>query len=209
MFAQGWDGSNLTSIGCFTSFDGLTWQDQGQKLDLGDFLDGPTAVVEMGVPDMLRLSSGTWLLLLEARTSGVTNGWRIFGATASDPTGSWTPLNSGQPLLSPTGAGWESVGVANPHANEVTPGNYVVIYNGIGSGGDTQWRVGFLSGSSLTALSRYGGNPVLQKGTSGQWDDLQTETSFLLKEPYSGALRLYYQGFDDADGSHQIGLASA
>jgi hypothetical protein len=209
MLATGLDGTDVGAIGCLTSFDGLTWQDEGVSLELDDFLDGVTAVVEIGVPHLLKLSDGSWLCLVEARTSGITNGWRIFGATASDPTGTWTPLNSGQPLLSPTGAGWESVGVANPHAIEATPGNYVMIYNGIGSGADQFWRVGFLYGTTLTSLTRYASNPVLTKGASGQWDDLEVEADFLLKEPYSDSLRLYYHGFDDADVSHQVGLATA
>lgn len=205
MLAVGTDGSSIERIGCLTSTDGLTWTDQGSKLTGAQFLDGATSLSEFGVPGLRHLSSGTWLCLLEGLTSGVTNGWKIYGATASDPTGTWTVLNSGQPLMGPTGAGWEAVGVANPHVIENEPGSYAMIYNGI----NTFWQIGFAYSSDLTTWTRYGSNPILTKGAGGAWDDQQVETDFFLKEPGSGHVRLYYQGYSAVDGSTQVGLATA
>ena len=193
------------NIGCLTSTDGLTWADQGSKFTLSSFTDGVSAVVEMGVPSMIHRSAGDWLMLCECRTTGVTNGWKIYGATASDPTGTWTTLSSGQPLFSPTGTTWESVGVANPHVIENTKGNYFLIYNGI----NTFWQVGVAYGSDLTNLTRYSANPVLTKGLSGAWDDQQVEADFVMKEAGTGSLRIYYQGYSVASGAPQVGLAMA
>jgi hypothetical protein len=211
MMAAGRDGDFTTdSVGCLSSADGLVWVDEGQKLLMADFQDGVTAVVEMGVPSLIRRSAGDWLCLVEGLNAGGGGLWRVYGATASDPTGSWTPLNSGEPLLEPSASGWDSAAVANAHVVEAEPGQYLLIYNGK-SVAAPDWKVGVAYGSDLTALERYVGNPIIQKGASGQWDDQQTETSFLLKEPSVAgtALRLYYQGFEDSDGSHQIGLATA
>jgi hypothetical protein len=209
MIATGFDPSAVTRTGVFTSTNGTSWTDQGLKLTLANFLDGATAVVEGGPMSVIKRTSGDYLALFEFRKSGVTNGWRIFGATATTFAGTWTPLNSGQPLLSPTGSGWESVGVANGRIIENVAGQYMVAYNGIGTGGDLQWRIGFAYGSDLTSLTRYASNYVLAKGASGQWDDLQTEACFLFKEPGSGGVRLLYQGYEDSDGSMQVGLATA
>lgn len=206
MIVQGRDGSNVDTLGCLTSSDGLTWSDEGVKLELSDFLDGATAITEFGVPSMIKRSSGDWLLLLEGLKSGLTNGWRVFGATASDPTDTWTPLNAGQPLLSPTGSGWEGRGVANAHVIEAEEGVYAIIYNGIAST-SPNWQIGFAYSTDLTTWIRYASNPILSKGTAGQWDDRQTETCFFPKEPGRSALRIYYQGFAEPDGNHQIGLA--
>lgn len=206
MMAAGRNGSGTDSLGVFTSADGLTWTDVGQKLTLADFTDGG-ASSEMGVPSMIRTSTGTWLCIVEVLKSGVTNGWRIYGATASDPTATWTPLNGGSPLLGPTGAGWESVGVANAHIIENEPGSYFMAYNGIASA-SPNWQVGFAYGTSLTALTRYSGNPLLSKGAGGAWDNSQVEADFLPKEPAAGSLRVYYQGYTTVDGSVQVGLAT-
>jgi len=204
MMAAGRDLSDTTSIGCFTSLDGLTWTDEGVKLELADFTDGG-AVAEVNVPSLIRRSAGDWLCLVEARKSGVANGWRIFGATTSDPTGTWTPLNAGAPLLSPTGSGWESVGVANPHIVETEPGQFVLIYNGF----NTFWQIGVASTTDLSTWTRYSGNPVLTKGAADEWDDQQVETSFLFKEAPSTDLRMLYQGYSAADGTVQVGLATS
>lgn len=209
MIATGYDAAGTaTTIGVFASLDGVSWSDQGQKLTIANFLDGATAMVEGGVMSVIKRSTGDYLALFEYKSS-VANTWRIFGATATAFTGTWTTLNAGQPLFTVTGAGWEAVGVANPRIIENTAGHYVMAYNGIGSGADNYWRIGFAYGTTLTALTRYASNPVLTKGTAGQWDDLQVEACFLCKEPTTGTLRLFYQGFDDADGSMQVGLATA
>jgi hypothetical protein len=208
MMASGITAGGVYSMGVFTSTDGLSWSDGGQKLVLASFSDG-AAVTAIGVPSVIKRSSGDYLCLFEGLVSGITNGWRIFGATSADFTGTWTPLNSGNPLMGQTGTTWEKVGVANPHIIEVRPGEYLMVYNGHGDAGGAydQWQIGFASSSNLTTWTRYASNPVLSKSASG-WDNLQVETCFLVKED-SSYLRLYYQGFSSVDGSHQIGLAIA
>ena len=155
---------------------------------------------------MIKKSSGGYLMLCECRLSGVSNGWRVFGATASDPTGTWTAMNSGEPLFTETGSDFESVGVANAHIAERTPGEYFILYNGISS--DETWRlaIAYTTDSTLTTWTRYHNNPILLPGASGEWDDTHTEASFLLKETVN-RLRAYYQGFSSGT-SAQIGLAS-
>lgn len=208
MMAAGRDTSGNDGVGCLTSTDGLTWTDAGGKFTLSTFTDGATATVEIGVPNLLKLASGNWLCLLEGRTSGITNGWRIYGATASDPTGSWTPLNSAHPLISAistTSGAWESIGVANPHAIETQPGELLIQYNGISTG--AIWQVGFLTLTNLTTVSRYGSNPVLSWGAGGSWDAAGVEACFLFREPFTSTVRMLYQGYN-AGGVPQVGYAS-
>jgi hypothetical protein len=205
MMAAGITAAGMGSLGVFTSNDGLAWTDGGQKLTLGQFADGAVGLAEMGVPSCIKLSGGGYLCLLEGRLTGVTNGWRIFGATSSDFIGTWTPLNGGQPLLTPTGAGWEQIGVANAHIIEATAGQFLIAYNGIST--DGHWRVGLASSDDPLTWNRYTANPVVDIGASAEWDELNVEACFLLKhhEPY---WRLFYQGYA-ADGSMMIGLAQA
>ena len=204
MLAQGRNSVDTDSIGCLTSTNGLTWSDAGQKLTLSSFNDGAATLTQMGVPTLIKRSSGDWLLLCEVLSNTAANAWRIYGATATDPTSTWTVLNSGAPLLGPTGAGWESVGVANPQIIENDTGEYFLMYNGI----NAYWQVGFAYGTTLTSLTRYASNPVLTKGAGGAWDDQQVESDYLPKEPTRGSLRVSYQGYSAVDGSMQVGYAT-
>lgn len=204
MMAAGRNAALTKSIGCLTSTDGLSWVDRGVKLQLSDFNDGGLTISEIGVPSLIKRSSGDWLCIVECLLGSVTNGWRVYGATATDPTGVWTPLNSGQPLMSPTGAGWESVGVANAHIIESSPGEYLIIYNGI----QTIWQLGIATSTDLVTWTRHPDNPLVGPGASGEWDDQQIEACFLFKEPSSDVLRFYYQGYSAVDGSMQVGLAT-
>lgn len=203
MLAAGRTSGDVDSIGCLTSTDGLSWSDAGQKLTLASFNDGGATLTEMGVPSVIKRSSGDYLMLCEVLSNTAANAWRIYGATASDPTSTWTALNSGAPLLG-AGSGWESVGVANPQIIENAPGEYFLAYNGI----STYWQIGFAYGTNLASLTRYASNPVLTKGTGGQWDDQQVETNYLPKEPSRTDIRLYYQGYSAVDGSMQVGSAA-
>lgn len=208
MLAQGQTGAGVDSIGCLTSADGLTWTDQGQKLTLGQFTDTDgTAMIEMGVPSLIKRASGDWLCVFEALRgpTAVFGRWRIFGALANSPTGTWTPLKGGKPLLSSTGSGWESVGVANPSLIEVSPSVYAMLYNGA----NTYWQVGFAWSTDLVNWTRYTGNPVLTIGAGAAWDNQHVEASFLFKQPSAGVLRVLYNGFRTSDDSAAVGLATA
>lgn len=209
MLAAGRDTSGNDSIGCLTSTDGLTWTDAGQKLTLASFTDGGTAIVELGVPCLFRRTSD-WAMLCEARTSGVSGGWRIYGATAPTPTGTWTPLNSGHPVLAQNGAPftWEAWGVANPHVIITDDGYYVVLYNGVATS-SSYWQVGFAYSTDLLTWTRYASNPVLTIGAGGAWDNENVESCFLWREPGASALRIFYQGYTTVDSSMQVGLATA
>lgn len=207
MMAQGHDGSTVSSVGCLSSADGLTWADEGQKLTLTDFDVSGTTLSQMGVPSLIKRAAGDWLCLVEGLTSGGAPQWYVFGATASDPTATWTALNSGNPLLSPVGgSGWDGYGVANAQIIEANPGTYVVAYNGMDFATQT-WEIGFAYGTDLTSLTRYSGNPVVTPTEA--WEGSHLETSALLKEPSAGVLRLYYQGNSPVTGAQEIGLAMA
>lgn len=200
-------GKNLAvdSLGVFTSNDGTTWNDGGQMLTLGQFeWDGVTAIDIMGVPCCIKRSAGDYLCVFEGRKTGsVTNEWAIFGATSNDFTGSWSPMNGGQPIFGPIGAGWEQNGVANGNIIEAADGQYLLAYNGIDAG--AQWQIGFASTADLSAWTRYASNPVLSPTGAG-WEQQHTEVAALVKGQGTWS-RLYYQGFAAPGTSPQIGLA--
>jgi len=201
MMAQGWN-ENVTSLGVFTS-DGKCWVDQGRKLTLNQFQDeNDNTIVEIGVPCIIKRATKDFFLVFEGRYG--INGWRIYAATSSSFIGSWKPYNNGYPILTPSGLGWEAIGVANPKLLEVEDCKFLMAYNGIGA--DRKWRIGFAVSTDpdLVNWNRYLGNPTVSPEGVG-WERLHTETSFLEKRN-DNHLKLYYQGFASRDDS-QVGIA--
>ena len=228
MYALGWQNSTdetSGAFGLFTSTNGFNWTDNGKLLPLDAFVDSDgkrfgeadTAVDkgevpgEMGVPRVISLSSGGYLMTLEAQKKS-TSQWRIFGAKSDSLIGPWVPLNGGSPIFIPSpGASWESVGVANPQVNETSPGNLLLAYNGRGA---TGWQIGFatttvaglLGASPQTTWTRYPTNPVIKIQPNSFYDS-QVETSFLTRPDAFAPAKLFIQGYDST-GSSQVGVAN-
>jgi len=190
------------SLGVFTSYDGLAWKDCGAKLSLDQFhYDDDHGLGSLGVPCVIKRSTGDFFVVFEGRKKGEANHWRVFGASSSDFVGSWKPYNGGYPFFLESGDGWESIGVANPKLVEEYAGQFLLAYNGMGS--DSRWRVGFARTSDFVRWDRHLDNPVMSP--SFDWEAIGVETSFLAKgdEAYQ---KFYYQGFDK-NGCSQVGLA--
>lgn len=206
MMAAGWTSSDYTSgsMGVFTSADGVNWVDQGQKLTLSQFhYDASNGIDQIGVPAVIKRSvNGDYFMLFEAIKTGASGQWRIFAATSSDFTGTWTPYNDGYPVFQETGTGWESWGVANPRLVEMSPNHFVMAYNGTSG---SNWRIGFASTTDFVTWTRYANNPVLAPSLS--WDQVHNETSFLVKSDAASVGKLYFNGFDGS-GAPQVGLAT-
>ena len=55
--------------------------------------------------------------------------------------------------------------------------------------------------------ARYPGNPLLEPGASGAWDDHGATFASVIYDSLAGEFRMYYHGF--SGGTHQIGLATS
>lgn len=197
-----------TTIGMLSSTDGLSWSDEGSIITPGDFTDtvDSTSVGKAAVPSMIKRDDDTWLLVFEGRPTA-NDHWKIYGATANSSTGTWTPLNSGEPIFGlGAGAAWDNYAVANGHLIEVSPESYVMIYNGRQSA--TDWKVGGASSTDLTTWTRHDDNPIIIPPTdTNYWDHYGVEASFLVKED-STHQRIYYHGFGSTStNSVGVGLA--
>lgn len=177
------------SIGALTSSDLVTWNDAGQKIVMGDYqLEDDSPLTEIGVPHLFKKLDGTYMVLFEAKSATVHK-WRIFGATSADLI-TFTPMNSGYPILGPTGSGEEGFSVANGHVIEVSAGNFLIAYNGMGPTGDGEWSVCLASTSDFSTYTRHPNNPIIR------YNDLANgvECSILLKDSqYSTDVRLFIQ----------------
>lgn len=127
------------------------------------------------------------------------NGWAIGFASSVDGA-SWAkwPQN---PVLEPGPPGtWDSASVHDPR----------VLWDGIRfsmwySGYDGQrWRVGLAVSQDGVAWTRSSGNPVLEVGPPGSWDE--SGVAYASVFPWEGEYQMWYQGRDLA-GRWRIGRA--
>jgi hypothetical protein len=88
----------------------------------------------------------------------------------------FTRANSGNPILSPTGSGFEQGGVMFPvvfyDKDEWDPAKrWKMLYAGFDNVSPTKSEIGYAYSSDGITWTRYASNPIITKGTSGQLDD--------------------------------------
>lgn len=204
ILSTGW-GDSGTSFGLFTSNDnGATWIDGGALITASSFQnEDDSPLTGMGVPDVIKKSSGGYICLFEGRKGAIANKWRIYAMESDNFLSGWVPLNDGYPVFEPNPLDWDSDGVANPHLIEKTTGNYLMIYNGISL--TVGWRIGIAETTDFSTWNRHQDNPIIHNGNN-VWDSVQTETCGLIKDLFPA--KIYFQGYA-ATGAHEIGLAES
>nr|MDO8134773.1 hypothetical protein [Candidatus Njordarchaeum guaymaensis] len=90
----------------------------------------------------------------------------------------WTKSGS-NPVLSPGPLGvWDDENVADPCVIR-DASTYKMWYSGFDGG---SWRIGYATSSDGITWTKHPGNPVLDLGTSGSWDDAGVSTPWVIKE---------------------------
>ena len=120
----------------------------------------------------------------------------------------WDALDSGfmrsdcNPLLEPGSSGeWDD--------NSLHPGpvgwdgtQYVMLYSGYSG---SRWKIGAATSADMLSWTKYAGNPVVELGASGEWDDYHVFADDLTFDGVEW--HLFYSGYS---GSHyQIGHATS
>jgi hypothetical protein len=132
-----------------TSTDNATWT-KGALVKNGSDLIGASNGIS--IPYVRRMPNGTYVLLGEG-SDGTLLPWAIYGYTSADAA-TWTPLNSGSPLLSDTASTFYSSMQANPKLVQLPNGHYLMMFNGssytggVGSTSD-DWQIGFAEATAL------------------------------------------------------------
>jgi predicted GH43/DUF377 family glycosyl hydrolase len=82
--------------------------------------------------------------------------------------------------------------------------------------GDSAWQFSAISSAMGVATSpdginwtRFAGNPVLTKGTNGEWDDTWVESPALYFDSLTNTYMMWYNGMDTTTWKVQIGLATS
>ncbi len=199
MWYTGYDSSFSTEIGLATSPDGLNWNKYA-----GNPVLRPGAIAEWdggGTGAASVIFEGglyhAWYMGLD--TSDVS---RIGYATSPDGR-IWTK-NPTNPVLDIGGPGeWDSQSIGLPCVlfDGVT---YHMWYSGLDGTGI--YRVGYATSLDGIIWMKYGGNPVLEEGLPGEWDENGPMGSSVLFAP--GGYDLWY-GSMDRGGNTAFGYANS
>jgi Domain of unknown function (DUF2341) len=126
-----------------TSTDLVTWTDQGTVLAPAVFNDQISgACTDIGNPWVMRCNDGTYMMVVEGENHA-NDIWACHGATSTDLL-TWTPLNSGNPLIvKGAGGTWNFQGSANPKCLQMPDNTYMMMYNGADDVTNLDWEIGF------------------------------------------------------------------
>jgi predicted GH43/DUF377 family glycosyl hydrolase len=195
MWYSGDDGSNLR-IGYATSSDGITWTkyEGNPVLDLGASGEWDDSSVG-GTPVLFE--DGTYKMWY----SGYDGyNWRIGYATSSDGI-TWTKYE-GNPVLDLGASGeWDDTNILNPSVL-FEEGIYKMWYS---SYDGYNWRIGYATSTDGIVWTKCEGNPVLDLGELGDWDDVGPSDPSVLFE--DGKYKMWYSGDDGSN--YRIGYATS
>ena len=108
------------------------------------------------------------------------------------------------PALVPSGSGWDSDFVESGDAFKDVNGTYYWYYHAYGA----TFQIGLATAADPTgAWTKYGGNPLLQIGSSGSWDDGWVACPAIYKE--GGTYYMFYSGGDSGWVDFEHGVATA
>lgn len=133
---------------------------------------------------------------------------RIGYATSEDGV-NWNKLIS-NPVLDVGGSDtWEEHGVDDPTV--ILDGStYKMWYTGVTYDLDTEEEtacIGYATSSDGITWTKWSGNPVLQPGAVGAWDDQYIDDATVIKD--GSVFRMWYKAFSTNDPNDRVGYATS
>ncbi|MCZ7404801.1 MAG: hypothetical protein O8C67_07710 [Candidatus Methanoperedens sp.] len=200
------DGSNYkmwyalnSEIYYATSTDGITWIKYGKVLNKGSI----GSWEETGIAPQTVIFNGLIYKMWYEGYSGTTQYAQIGYATSSDGI-NWTKY-SGNPVLSPGGnGGWDDWSLSDPSV--ILDGSAYKIWYAAQSVQYGTSKIGYATSSDGINWTKYSGNPVLNPGGNGGWDDKHVYHQTVLKDNTS--YKMWYIGLESSDIG-RIGYATS
>jgi predicted GH43/DUF377 family glycosyl hydrolase len=192
------EATDIRALGLATSRDGLAWERVGTEPVLA-----PTEGWEKSCvmcPHVL-YEDGTFRLWYSGGESYEAD---AIGYAESEDGIHWR-REPGNPIIRPAG-GWESdrVEAACIVPREI---DYLAFYIGIADGFE-DCQIGMArSVDGIHDWERYPGNPIIQPGSPGSWDDCNVYKPYVIR--YRGRWTMWYNASRASDRREQIGLATA
>ncbi|MBC8236139.1 hypothetical protein H8E77_41865, partial [bacterium] len=195
MWYTGYDGSNYR-IGYATSTDGIVWTKYANNpvLDLG--ASGAWDDVHVYTPSVL-FEDGTYKMWY----TGYDGSHSRIGYAISTDGIDWDKYE-GNPVLNLGAPGaWDDSDVYTPSVlfDDGTYKMWNIGYDG------SNWRIGYATSDDGIFWDKYEGNPVLDLGAPGEWDDYSVSFLSVLFE--DGTYKMWYSGHDGSN--YRIGYATS
>jgi len=193
MWYTAYDGSRFR-LAFADSPDGIVWTKRGVAIDV---LTAPwnfdsvtfASVIKEGATYHMWFAAGYW-------TGGPEGFWSQAYYASSADAASWSI--SGPVLGLGSLNSWDDSAVAGPWV--VYDGSLYRMYY-VGWDGNTN-RIGLATSATKTGFTKYSGNPVLDRGLPGSWDDVALGAgSVMIGSPWT----MYYGGSDGT--TMRLGLA--
>ena len=190
----GKNSSDNYGIGIATSYDGINWEKYIGNPVLTEYQfygqDG-VSNVKPSIPYMIKLSTGGYIMGMEGIDPSL-NHFQIFFATSDDGY-NWTPMHNGSAGFLGESGEWDGKHVANPKLIELSPGQYLMTYNGGEEVGNFKLFLGAAHSTDLINWTRYSKNPFLT-GTK-EYNFLRVEDPVIVKDDIgSNQIGMYYFG---------------
>ncbi len=195
MWYQGFDGSNRR-IGYATSPDGVTWTKSGSNpvLNLGPSGSWDSS----GLRQPFVILDGELYRMWYTGSNGLI---QQFGYATSTDGVSWTK-HDGNPIMGGGGSGsWDDVWMASPRVL-MNGSSYEMIYSAFDG---SNVRIGYATSQDGLSWNKYDGNPVLNQGSNGTWDDKFMFVGSVILD--DSTYEMWYGGFDG--GTWRIGYATS
>ncbi len=184
------------------STDGITWT----KHALGGAVMQPGAAgawdATMDTPEIVRDTSGYKLYYFGDTLPGGTglkpSAMASFGVATSSDGINWTKY-AGNPILTHGGASdWDRSWIESPAVLwDSVSGTYMMWYSGVDT---TTWNiaVGLATSPDGFIWTKHPGNPVLQTGSAGSYDDMWAAVPAVIKT--TRGYEMWYSGFSSTTG---------
>ena len=195
MWYQGFDG-NTRRIGYATSSDGIAWNKSTSNPVLGLGSAGSWDSAELRQTFVI-LEEG----LFRMWYTGSDGSIQQFGYATSTDGINWTKY-TGNPTMGRGAAGtWDDVWIASQRV--IMNGSlYEMLYSAFDG---SNVRIGYATSSDGLAWTKYNGNPVINQGSTGTWDDRFLFVGSVIK--IDANYNLWYGGFDGV--TWRIGYATS
>jgi len=181
-----------------TSIDGVAWTKYGKVLSKGASGSWEQTVIR---PQTVIYDGSIYKMWYEG--SGAIAQLKIGYATSSDGI-TWTKY-SGNPVLIPGGdGGWDDWSVSD--ASVITDGSAFKMWYGAQGVQYGTNKIGYAVSSDGITWTKYSGNPVLNPGGNGGWDDKHVLHQTVLKD--NAGYKMWYIGLDSSDIG-RIGYATS
>jgi predicted GH43/DUF377 family glycosyl hydrolase len=187
-------------IGYATSPDGITWTKYSGNPVLSPGSGWESARVEF--PSVIKVTGGYWMFYTGELSHGIARTGRAFSTDGIN----WQRDLVNNPVLKAGASGeWDQ---NNYLGNVIELNNALYIYyTGETNPGVSGTAIGVATSTDMGInWTKYSGNPIVQRGASGQWDNGWIETGCAVFA--HNQLKLYYDGGGAATGWFgRIGLA--